>query len=518
MAETTTSAWSASVDESGFDRHLPKVLLPLLAVVLIATNRWFTVIDDEAFIIDRAAKPARQTIQLFLSGVGEHQHPPLYDLLLHGWLRLTNGDPHLLRFLEIVCYVLGAWVLAKAAKRLGGNRSQGYVLWIVALWPYGFHFGRVAVWYSFCFLLVSLVTLCYLNFLNQATRVNWIWLFLSSVALVYSNYFGWALLACLALDFAVRNAKCIATWWMPFLGTGALLLIAYTPLFAAFRTEMHHGPHADFHALSLAANGVYNLYCLFVSESVAPWYWIAGVSAGLAIAVCLILTLLGSSWPVRRFLLYFASLFLVMTVLGVIQPKRVMLISPWLILALGVTLATLPKRFVRQAILASLICIAVIGWLGIFSRKLYAAPRWIEPWEQVAQHATDVIHNGGIVIGNNPSFFFYMTYSVPASNLGARQTFAGLLPNVSRTGVFDPTQWLNAGRPLGQTTLLVKGLHFDIPAEPTDAAEVWLGEHCSLQNSEHLVHDPGAKWKQRFAPQTGQLEWRIEIRSYSCPR
>ena len=517
MSETTTSAWSASVDESGFDRHLPKVLLPLLAVALIATNRWFTVIDDEAFIIDRAAKPARQTIQLFLSGVGEHQHPPLYDLLLHGWLRLTNGDPHLLRVLEIVCYVLGAWVLAKAAKRLGGNRSQVYVLWIVALWPYGFHFGRVAVWYSFCFLLVSLVTLCYLNFLNQATRVNWIWLFLSSVALVYSNYFGWALLACLALDFAIRNAKCVATWWMPFLGTGALLLIAYIPLFAAFLTEMHHGPHADFHALSLAANGVYNLYCLFVSESVAPWYWIAGVSAGLAIAVCLILTLLGSSWPVRRFLLYFASLFFVMTVLGVIQPKRVMLISPWLILALGVALATLPKRFARQAILASLICIAVIGWLGIFSRKLYAAPRWIEPWDQVAQHATDVIHNGGIVIGNNPSFFFYMTYSLPASNLGARHTFEGLLPNVSRTGVFDPTQWLNAGRPLGQTTLLVKGLHFDIPSGPTDAAESWLDLHCSLENSEHLVHDPGAKWKQRFAPQTGQLEWRIEIRSYSCP-
>jgi hypothetical protein len=32
-----------------------------------------------------------------------------------------------------------------------------------------------------------------------------------------------------------------------------------------------------------------------------------------------------------------------------------------------------------------------------------------------------------------------------------------------------------------------------------------------------LVHDPGAKWKEHFAPKIGQLEWRIEIRSYSCP-
>ena len=259
---------------------------------------------------------------------------------------------HLLRLPAIAFYcdrALGFW--PTAAKRLGGSRSQTCVLWIVALWPYGFHFGRVAVWYSFCFLLVSLVTLCYFKFLKRQHP--------SQLAVALPVLPGARLFQLLWLGFAglsragFRAQKCealIATWWLPFLGTGALLLIAYTPLFAAFLTEMHHGPHADFHALSVAANGVYNLYCLFVSESVAPWYWIAGVSAGLAIAVCLILTLIGSSWPVRRFLLYFVALFFVMTVLGIIQPKRVMLISPWVILPVGVTLGTLPRQFMRQTI------------------------------------------------------------------------------------------------------------------------------------------------------------------------
>jgi hypothetical protein len=508
---------STSADEKGIINRLPFFVLPVVAIALIATNRWFTVIDDEAFIIDRAAKPARQTIELFLSGAGEHQHPPFYDLLLHGWLSLTNGNLYLLRFPAITFYLVGAWVLAAAAKRLGGSRSQVCALWIVALWPYGFHFGRVAVWYSFCFLLVSLVTLCYLKFLDASTGANWVWLFLSCLALVYSNYFGWALVGCLALDFALRNATTLSAWSWQFLGTGALLLIAYVPLFGAFLTEMHHGPHADFHLLSVAANGVYNLYCLFVSESVAPWYWIAGVSAGLATAVCLIFTLLASSWPVRRFLLYFVGLFFVMTVLGIIQPKRVMLISSWIILPIGVALGTLPRKFMRTAILTSLVFVAVIGWFGIFSRKLYAAPRWIEPWDNVAQYAADVIHNGGIAIGNNPSFFFYMTYALPDGDPRGSHKFAGLLPNIRRVGVYDPKQWLDSGRPLGPTTLLIKGLHFDIPAEPTEAAEAWLDLHCNLQNSEQLVHDPGAKWKQHFAPQIGQLEWRIEIRSYSCP-
>jgi hypothetical protein len=516
VTKKATAQCSTFAEPRFFDRHLSTFLLFLLAIALIATNRWFTVIDDEASIIDRAAKPLRQTIQLFLSGVGEHEHPPLYDLLLHEWLRLTNGNFHLLRLLEIVCYILGAWILAEAAKRLGGSQSQSCVLWIVVLWPYGFHFGRLAAWYSFCFLLVSLVTLCYLNFLNERNRINWLCLFVSALALVYSNYFGWALLACLALDFTLRNARHLLTWALPFLGTWVLLLVAYIPLYGAFLSELHHGAHPDFHPLSVAANGVYNLYCLFVSESVAPWYWIAGASAGIAIGLSLLLTLIGSSWPLRRFLLYFAALFLVMTILGIIQPKRVMLISPWLILVLGVALGTLPRRFLRQMILICLLWVAAIGWFGILSRDLYAAPRWIEPWSQVAQRASEVIHMGGIVIGNNPSFFFYMTYALSDNNLEPSQKFAGLLPNIRRSGVYDPAQWVDANRPLGPTTLLIKGLHFDIPVEPTEAAEGWLDQHCTLLNSEHLAHDPGARWKQRFAPQTGQLEWRIEIRSYSC--
>ena len=495
---------------------LPLSLLSVLAVAMILSNPWFTVIDDEAFIIDRAAKPVYETIRLFVGGVGEHQHPPLYDLLLHGWLRLTDGNMFLLRLPAIFFYVLGALVLAKAAKLLGGSRSEACVLWTVVLWPYGFHFGRVAVWYSFCFLLVSTVTLCYLNFLDQSTRLNWLWLFLCSLALVYSNYLGWALLGCLALDFILRRKHHRAAWWLPFLGTGAVLLISYAPLFSAFLREIHHGPHTDFHPFSVTVNGVYNLYCLFVSESVAPWYWIAGVVVGLSIAVCLLLTLIGSPLPVRRFLLYFVALFFVMTVLGIIQPKRVMLIGPWLILPIGVVLGGLPRLYLRRGIWASIILIAGIGWFGIFSRNLYAAPRWIEPWDKVAQHASDVIRHGGIVVGNNPSFFFYMTYALPRDDTPTRHNFAGLLPNVHRSGVYDPLQWLDAGRPTGPTTLLIKGLHFDNPSGPTDETESWLDQHCSLRSTEHEVYDPGVAWKQRFAPQTGQIEWRIEIRSYSC--
>jgi uncharacterized membrane protein len=138
-----------------------------MGALLASTNRWYSEVDDECSIVDSAAKSVHQTVGLFLQGVGEHEHPPLYDIMLHGWLRLTGGNEHLLRLPSIFFYVLGTWIIAKVARHLGGIQSQICVLILVMAWPFGFHFGRLATWYSFCFFLVSLLTLNYFNFLSR---------------------------------------------------------------------------------------------------------------------------------------------------------------------------------------------------------------------------------------------------------------------------------------------------------------------------------------------------------------
>ncbi len=117
-----------------------------------------------------AGKPVYETAQLFLRGAGEHEHPPLYDIILHGWLHLTAGNEHLLRIPAILFYALGAWTIASVARRLGGLQSQLWVLILITIWPFGFHFGRLATWYSFCFLLVSLVTLSYFQSSSHIPR------------------------------------------------------------------------------------------------------------------------------------------------------------------------------------------------------------------------------------------------------------------------------------------------------------------------------------------------------------
>lgn len=503
---------------ASFRRRFIFFLPVLSALAMLATNRWFTAVDDECTLINTSFHPVRYTLAVFANGAGQHRHPPLFDIFLHYWLLITHANFHLLRLPFIALYAVGAYALGSAAKYLGGIKSELWVLGIVALWPYGFHYGRVAAWYCFCFAAVCVLTLAYLKFIHTPSRANWMWLVLAILASVYSNYFCWVLIGCLAVDFAIRNWRDVRNWWPAMLGTGVLLVLLYLPIIRVFFHLVHKEGVFHFSPISSAAYAVYGLYCTFVSESVGPWYWYLGVPAGLAIAACLVMTLWLSSWPARRFFLYYLAAFSLLVIAGIEESKHLVLVGPWLMLAVGVTIGTTGEGNRRRALIVSLLIPGLIGWFGILDRNLYAAPHWVEPWQKIAAESADIVHNGGMVIGINPSFFFYLTYDLPADTPPGSGQIRAILPDSARhSDVFTPTQWLAAGRPLRRNVLFATGMQFDIPEGPTVEARRRLDDTCKLQADQKLVHDPGAFWKRKFAPEMGELDWRIEVRAYTCP-
>jgi hypothetical protein len=89
------------------------------------------------------------------------------------------------------------------------------------------------------------------------------------------------------LDLLLRFGREKRTWLL-LLATGIFLLLASIPIMRAFVTELRTSAVTS-RASSPVATGIFNLYCLFVSESVAPWFWVPGIAAGLAIACVLLL-------------------------------------------------------------------------------------------------------------------------------------------------------------------------------------------------------------------------------------
>ena len=489
--------------------------LGILALALFYSNRWFTIVDDEAIGLNLAAQPLRA---ILAQAAAFEKHSPLFGSLMHVWLLLTGGAFDWLRVPATVFFIAGLWMLSRAALRLGGGPSATALVWLGALWPYGFHFGRLAAWYSFVFLCTSAVTWAYLRFCDSPSRSAWALVLLLCGVLVYASYFGWALLVLLGVDDWVRHrAQPGAVRRLA--GSAALLAIAYAPLWPALLRALqknmtfHHSWRAS--VLNLG----FNIYVLLVSESVAPWFWRFGIPATLAVAASLLLVFFGVRREARRFLLFGASLATAMAAIGILDARRMTLAAPWFLLPIAVAVGAMEGALVRRVLAVSLLVAAGIGWYGITVRRFYAAPRYLEPWPTVAAEAAEAFQQGSGVIGNNPSFFFYLTYQlqVPPAAPGSRWRFSGSLPEGAHSdGIWDGEQWIEAGKPLRPAMLWVRGMPGPEEGTPLATAASWLDQHCGNRTERLLMRDPGYDWKQRYFPESHQLFWRAEIRQYEC--
>jgi hypothetical protein len=501
--------------------ELARQVMPLLllGIGLVGTNSSFAIVDDEASILGSAAQPVHTTLALIWSGAGRISHPPLYDILLHFWLRLTGGTFESLRVPSILFYLAGLFLVARAAGRLGGPESARAVAWLGALWPFGFHYGRLASWYALSFFLVAGLTLAYLRYLEDQSFGHWALFSLLAVGLLWTNYFGWAILGCLAIDQLLRFRAGERLASPAILArTAALLCVAFLPLFRAGRYEL--GTRFNFHqrALEILANAAFGIYSLFVSESVALWYWFLSIPACMAVLACLGLVVAAVPRNGRRFLLYGGLLIAAMAASGLLLPRPLLLVSPWILLPVGIAVGTNKSFQTRFVLPVALLMIGGIGWFGTYSRHYYSAPRFLEPWPQVAEDAAGKVRTGSMVIANNPTFFFYLTYLLHAPDESTPWKFVGLLPDqVRHSQVKSPEEWLAAGHPVGPSMIWIRGMGRPQTDRPMDEAAQELGRACGTQTSRLMMRDPGYEWNERIFPEVKGLQWRVEVREYDCP-
>ena len=494
------------------------LLLLLLGAAMMLTNRWISFMDDEIAILQDATAPIHVTVMAFVDGNGLHRHPPLYDLILAAWMRLTAGRVALLRLPAIVSYLLGLWFVILSAGLVGRPQARRIALVLGMIFPYGFHFGRIAGWYSFSFFTLALVTYSYLRILEEPGWGRWALLVVASILAVHANYFLLALLGLLALDYCLAHRSQMRKALTATAGTMSVVLLGCYPLFRSLFVRLAVDAEIlrpVFSTKATALFGVYNLYTLFVSESVAPWFWFLSIPAALSIAVCCSLLLRYGPREARLLFLGFMACMLAMTLLNLINTKRLLFLSPWLLIAVAAMLANLPNLSQRKWAAGTLVVIGAIGWFGIVSRQFYAAPRLIEPWPSVAAEAAGEVREGGVVIGNNPSFFFYLTDLLRSAD--GHPQFEGVFPVCLRhPQLFEPNQWLAEGKQLGRTTLLVEGAADDTLWASTVEAQRFLDQTCRLDGVRREMLDSGFVWKQRLYPARRQPQWRIEVRTYAC--
>ncbi len=496
------------------------VALCAAAAAMIGTNSYFTFFDDEITIIQEASRAPKDIVLPFALGYGQQRHPPLYDLVLSVWVNSTGGRQWALRVPGIAFYLLGVWLISLTARRLAGERAQHWAVLLGVLWPYGFQFGRIAGWYSFAFLTVALVTHAYVLLRERFSWSRWAFCVFAALALLYTNYLGWVFIGLLALEYWWSHR---AQSWRQVAAAGGTLIaifVLFLPLLTSFFTLLMKDQSAgylqsQFSLRSTVLFSGFNLYSTYVSESVAPWFWALSVPALLAIGVSVAATGLRAPVAARTFLAGFLLIFVAMSATGLINTKRLLLVAPWLLLALAIAVSA-PGAWQRAHVVA-LACVAAVGWFGIVARDYYAAPRLVEPWAGVGANAASAVQSGAVVVSNSPSFFFYLTYDLDRLAGQRDPVFRGVYPERrTHAQVFAPDQWLRGGRTLAPRLLLVKGVSDPQYWQPSAETERYLDSACALRSVDWQMPDAGAALKERFFPGKGQLGYRIEVREYAC--
>ncbi len=491
-------------------------VLLALGAMLLASNSRVTFIDDEASFLNGAAAPVSQSFHTIWNNSAPIDHPPLGDIAVHFWLLITSGSFDWLRVLSILFYLAGVFFLSRAAKRLGADDAARITIWLGALWPYGFHYGRMATASPLGFLLIAAVTFCYLGYVEQPTLVRAAGVMLLLVGLVWTTFLGWPIAACLGIDFVQRRRGAGRPASRPLVIAALILAAAYIPLCRTVWRAFAAGPHLPHSVLTIPLNAAFNVYAAFVSESVAPWFWQLGIPATICVACCIIVVTRYVPEAARRIWFYAFALLALMAVAGVLNPRNLLELSAWLLLGISVTLGTMSRGVWRRTLLASLAGILFVGWLGIIERTHYAAPRLIEPWKQVADDAATRARLGQTVIGNNPVFFFYLTYAIPAPAQSGRWRFLGVLPEtVTYPGVYEAETWLLASRN-DPYVYFVRGAPGPDQEGPAWDAEQRLRASCVMENEQLILPDPAAALKARFYNVFSGMRWRIRVLEFRC--
>lgn len=495
------------------------VIVFIYLCVMVLTNHLYTILDDESTIISVAGHPVLPTLRLFLLGVGQHEHPPLSDLLLHGWLIATQFSFFGLRIFANIFYISAILLVALSGKRLGGTYTYWAAIAVGILWPFAFQYGRITGWYCPSMFLISLETWFYIDIVKRENRSSWIGFAVVGILLVWSNYFGIVILSLFLVDFLLFHRDLVSKrCWALALSISAIVL-SFLPLLRIAYAKLGNPvstPAANFSLKGLVASAGYPTFAIFGSAAVAPWYIPLSVPVGLAVAALLVCLWFS---PGRKWFVYFSLSMIALQLSGHMNVKRVLFLLPWMFLAISLSVTQRASRFPRVAIAAVVVMIGA-GWVGILSGGHYATTNLYEPWGYVAEAVAKDVRSGATVVSENYSFFFYLNYQLglEADTQEAQGPFLGETQYKNHGyKVMGPDQWQVLGKSLKGRVVVVNGSAQTEQVMWINSLNRQLSQRCTTSGEYRAALDPALGFKREYAKGVAALPYRTDVIWYNCP-
>ena len=401
---------------------LPRIALSIVAlhlVVLVVNAATTCVWCDEINGYFLSCRPLGELLRLMADNV--HEDPPLYDVLLHFWIPFSHYDPLLLRLLSVVFWALTLWGLFVSAKRLGGLPSGWTTLIVAALMPCHWLLPAALRWFSLFACLAVWNFAWFLSLWSRARHApdpggGWKDLLPAAIGYVatgagmwYTNYSAPSLFFChLLICLAWAERKLHLARWLVACFTAIGLL--YLPWLPTFLTQLSTSTMNN--TDSLLVPGGLSLYSLWAGEFSTPLAWWISIPAA-ATALTAAALALRHCRRVRLPLLIFVVVVLALWLSQTIWTIRMLIVSPFLALCLGVSLAAEWDRKARRltalrwAFFTSAIILLTGSFVNMVKREGWNSYRWLDPVATTVRQIKSA-QPGALMLTNSKVAFFYM--------------------------------------------------------------------------------------------------------------
>lgn len=165
--------------------------------------------------------------------IQDPSHMPLYHVALSLWVRYTGRDLFTIRLLSLLTGLLAIAVTHRLVRSTGGREAALDAVILTSFLAFFLFYTHQARMYALLALVSPWVLWSYWRLLQSANKPAgglWLSLLVSSVAIIYTHYFGLFLLAAIGsyhLLFAAKNRR----WWQISLALACavLLFLPWTP-------------------------------------------------------------------------------------------------------------------------------------------------------------------------------------------------------------------------------------------------------------------------------------------------
>lgn len=333
-------------------------------------------------------------------------HPPLYALLLKGWIVLWGDSIIALR-----AFSATAGVIATAFVMLAGRELHTRVGWIAgmlfAIAPFQIEFAHEARPYTLVALGAAVVMFGALRVLRAlrtddprapAERLGWVALVAGTAILLWSNntsVFAVAALGIVAASLFVFDASS-RRLLRPMCIAGAIVFLLWLPYVPVY-IEQARGVSADFWIPRPDAWRVANELRFVVGLGSFTALAILGALWGGGLALLWRKGLKREAWLLFGLVVLPVALNFAVSVLvkPVFIARALIGISPAAAVGIAVLLAMLDPRWFRLSAVGAL---AVVRVAVVVSMGLYSTENRKEPWDEIAVHLQREAHGEAVVL------------------------------------------------------------------------------------------------------------------------